>query len=141
MWRKILAVVGGYLAMAAIIMAFSLALLAIAPGQFLNPDGTMKPADARWMPLNLVFATLAALAGGYVCAWIARTEVRKPVIALAVLMAALNLLLLFGENKSIPWWWTLSEGLLGIPAVLVGAWLRSRGNRSPAASSPAPTEA
>jgi hypothetical protein len=140
MGRAIASVVLGYVMMAAtVFFTFTAAYL------ILGADGSFKPGtyevSALWLIVSFVLSFVAAVLGGYVCAFIAKSL--KPPKVLAAVVLALGLVLALpvltgggGEpqprpetvdtveamqNAEQPLWVTLLTPLVGAVGVLVGA--------------------
>ena len=72
MGRAIVSVVVGYVAMfAAIFLAFSGLYLALGQELSFRP-GSYEPS-VLWTVVSFALGLVAAVLGGYVCAWVART--------------------------------------------------------------------
>jgi hypothetical protein len=147
MVRNIGGVIVGYILMALLIfLTFSATYL------LMGADGAFKPGtyevSGLWLAASFVLSLIAAAAGGYVCAAIARGG-RAP-LALAVLVLVLGLLAAIpvlkaaGDGRELavrtgdvpnmqamqsavqPGWVALLNPFLGAAGVLAGAGLRRR---------------
>jgi magnesium-transporting ATPase (P-type) len=145
MGRAIASIIVGYLLMAILVfISFSVAYLVM------GPDTSFKPGSydvsAAWIVTSIVLSIVAAVAGGYVCAVIARSV--KPARILAVVVVVLGLAMAIpalteGETApgprtaevgtleaaqyaQQPDWLTLLNPLLGALGVLLGAGLHRR---------------
>lgn len=144
MMRNVLAVVGGYVAMALVIFAtFSAAYLAM------GTDAALKPGSydvtTLWIVVSCVLGFIAAMVGGYVAASISASN-RVPQI-LAGLVLVMSLAAAVPEltsketpkartgdvpnmsammNARNPVWFALLIPFTGAAAVLIGAGLRQR---------------
>lgn len=143
MLRTILGVVLGYVTLALLIfITFSLAYLAM------GADGAFQPGSydvtALWIITSFVLSLLAAIAGGYVCAIVAKT-VKAP-FALAALIIVLGvvgaLMVIMNtsaakpartaevgnleamQNAQQPAWVALLNPLIGAAGVVLGARLK-----------------
>jgi len=90
MFRSVLAVIAGYVAMFVLVFAmFSMAYL------LMGADRAFKPGSyqvtALWAVVSFVLGLLAAVVGGVVCAVLARRS--RPPLALAALVLVLGLLM------------------------------------------------
>ena len=86
MFRNVLAAISGYIVMALLVMAgFSVALA--APGFAFRPDSL--DVTNGWLAYTLTLSFVAAMAGGFVCAAVARKP--QPVLALAIVVLVLGL--------------------------------------------------
>jgi hypothetical protein len=122
MWRNVLAVVLGY----AVLAALTMAGVAFSTYAFRIPLITTQPVTLplAYLLTTLVLGTLAAVAGGYLAARIAR---RRPPVA-AYGLAALVLVLgtayaLTGADPVQPAWHLWSLPLTGVAGVVAGAQL------------------
>lgn len=117
--RSILALLGGFLLMAALVIIGTFAAAAL-----LAPDGI---PNATYLIANLLLSFLAAIAGGYGCAWIAGRAPRLHAAMLALIVLVLGLV---SEGRSAqPHWYPLLIPFLGALGVMIGAWLvRGRNN-------------
>ena len=144
MARSILAVIVGYAAFCLLIFVTFTALYLL-----LGADASFRPGSYHpstlWIALSLVLGILSAVAGGYVCATLARGG-RAP-LALAALVLVLGLLInipviMTPDDNAVragavsnmeamqkakqPTWVMLLNPFLGVACVLVGARLRRR---------------
>src|SRR5687768_5924880 len=120
MLRSILCVVLGYLAQFVGVMIFFVVVMAILGAQ--DPKTFQPPA---WLlAAELVVAPLAAAAGGYVCAWIARVRPMRHVYILMALMAVLAVVSIIGEQGLKPLWSVVAVPVLGLAGTYAGARLR-----------------
>ena len=125
MGRSILAVIAGYLAMF-IGVAIGLAiLLAAFPDAFPDQPG---PYDGPTyvLVLEIVMSLIAALGGGYACAFVARRKELHHAGVLVGLMIVLGIVSVIGEAGLKPLWSSLAILVLPPAAVLYGAVLRRR---------------
>lgn len=151
MVRSILAVIVGYLVMFLCIFAsFSTAYLLMGTERAFRPES--YEVSAFWLALSFPLSLVAAIAGGFVCAKIARGG--KAPIALAVLVFVLGILSAIpvltatadrGKIRSAevgnlaamaearqPTWVALANPIVGVVGTLLGAKLASRrGVKSP----------
>lgn len=146
MLRTIGGVVGGYVTMALIVFVlFSIAYLAM------GADGAFQPGSydvtALWLIVSFVLSLLAAIAGGFVCAVIARNS--KGPLILAGLAVVLGLLLAIPvltasnsdaariraanvgnleamQNAKQPGWVALLNPLVGAAGIILGARLKKQ---------------
>ena len=143
MGRAILSVVVGYMAMfAAIFLAFSGLYLALGQELSFQP-GSYEPS-MLWTVVSFALGVGAAVLGGYVCAWIARTATPPKVLAGVVLviglLSAVPVLMAVatpaetrtGEVGNLdammkakqPAWVAVVNPFVGLAGVLLGARLR-----------------
>jgi hypothetical protein len=87
-FRAILGVIAGYIAIAVAVFAlFSVAYLSLGAERAFRPG--VYEVSGLWLGVSLVLGLVAAVVGGLVCAGIARPRSRAP-IALAVLVVVLG---------------------------------------------------
>ena len=146
MVRAVVAVVVGYVVMFALVfVTFIAAYLALGTDRVFQ-TGTYD-VSAVWLAVGFALSVLAALVGGYVCAWIARR--RGPAVALAGLVLVLGLAMALmgalappadrpatrtadvGNMEAMkygrtPTWIALINPLIGSAGVLMGARLREK---------------
>jgi len=121
---SVTAVVGGFLATAILVIVST----AIASTVF---DSQPKPDPPAIVPLpyltaNLILSLLSAVAGGYICAWIAPTHPFVHVIVLAGLFEMLSLATAFttGAAPGQPTWYPWVIGLICVSGLLLGGAIR-----------------
>jgi hypothetical protein len=143
MGRAIVSVVVGYVAMfAAIFLAFSGLYLLMGQDLSFRP-GSYEPS-MLWTVVSFALGVGAAVLGGYVCAWIARTATPPKVLAGVVLViglvSAVPILMAAatpaetrtGEVGNLdammkakqPAWVAVANPFVGLAGVLLGARLR-----------------
>lgn len=125
MLASILSVITGYVVMAVIVMLGTvLAAGTLYPGGFSAAKKMETPPPRGYLNANLALSFVAALAGGWACAYRAPSD---PMIHVAVL-AALLLAMSFFSAKSFtgkqPAWYPKAIGLIGVAGVLVGGLWR-----------------
>jgi hypothetical protein len=76
--------------------------------------------------VNLIYSTLYAVFGGYVCAVIAKQDRMKHGLELASLVFVLSLVSVYIDRGQQPVWYQAMLVLLGAPATAAGAWIRTR---------------
>ena len=119
----------GYVFMAFLVMAASTLLSVVAPDVFGQPGEPPKLPGLGWYALNLAYSFAFAIAGGHICARLARRAEMAHAGALAGLLALLGLGLLCSSPPQIPWWWTAGEIVSCVAGVLVGAFIRARASQ------------
>lgn len=146
MLRTLLAVIAGYLVMALLVFVlFSIVYLALGTERTFHPD-SFTPSMA-WILISLVVSFAAAVAGGWVCATIAKDW--KPSIALALLVLGLGLLVVgyvlmlppddrvtarAGDVSNTtamlsgnqPFWVTVVNPIIGAGGIILGGRLKRR---------------
>lgn len=121
--RSIGAVLGGYAAMI-ILVGATLAFLQFAfadafpkePGPYTGPTFVLV--------LELLFGLLAAIGGGYVCAWLAPSAEHKHVYALMGLLAVMGIASAVGEAGLKPAWSSYAMPVVGVLGLYGGLLLR-----------------
>lgn len=129
--RSVAAILAGLLLITVIAEGIEFGLVTFLRGGDTNPDFAeyFGVRNRPWvLGLKVVYNNLAALAGGFLCAWIAGRRALAHGVALAVAQVAG---LVYGMTVSAyaSWtpmwmWWALI--LLMAPAIVLGAWLRGR---------------
>ena len=94
-------------------------------GSFPQP-GTHMDLPLSFGILNLVYSTLYAVLGGYVCAAIAKRNRLKHGLVLAGLVFVLSLASVYIDRGQQPVWYQAMLVLLGAPATAMGAWIRAK---------------
>ena len=131
MLRSIGAVIAGYFAMAIPILATTTAHMILVLGKMPAPDAHLD-MPVSFAVVNLVYSTLFAVFGGFVCAAIARQNRLKHGLILAGIVFVLSLVSVYVDRGQQPVWYQAMLVLLGAPATAVGAWLRAK--KEPAAA-------
>ena len=125
MLRSIGAVIAGYFAMAIPILATTTAHMILVFGGMPTPGTHMDP-PVSFGVVNLVYSTLFAAFGGFVCAAIARQNRLKHGLILAGLVFVLSLVSVYIDRGQQPVWYQALLVVLGAPATAIGAWLRAK---------------
>jgi len=76
--------------------------------------------------ISLIYSTMYAVFGGYVCAVIAKQNRLKHGLILAGLVFVLSLVSVYMDRGQQPIWYQVMLVLLGAPAAVFGAWIRAR---------------
>ena len=124
MLQSVVAVLAGFALMVVVVMVTTVILVRRLKVDWSAGSGGLSPA---YLTGNLVCSAIAALAGGWVTA--ARAPDRPLVhgIALALLMAAMNLLSMRQQHGRQPSWYPMTL-LVAMPLIAgSGAWLQSLG--------------
>jgi hypothetical protein len=125
MWRSIVAVVVGYLAMAVPIAVTTTVHMMKVLGKM--PDASAhRDLPISFGVINLIYSSLFAAYGGYVCAVIAKQNRMKHGLILAGLVFVLSLVSVYIDRGQQPLWYQAMLVLLGAPATAIGAWARAR---------------
>ncbi len=149
MIRKILAVVGGYVAMAVFVMVtFSIAYLIIGVEASYRPDS--YDVSAVWIVISITLSVVGAILGGFVCAVIAKDGQVAKILAGIVFVIGLALALVGAAadrpepeprgpdvsvfeamNKSRqPLWISFLNPLIGAVGIICGGMLWAGRNRT-----------
>ena len=121
--RAVLGVIGGYALMAGIV---------IVGVMILSPACGVEAGDVSmgYLAANLVLSFLAAIAGGYVAAWIGGPLRLVSVALLACIVLIAGFLMEGGSGQ--PGWYPLVIALIGAVGVAIGGWLRHEPETNPA---------
>jgi hypothetical protein len=125
MWRSIAAVIVGYLAMAIPIGLTTAVHMVKVLGKMPQP-GQHMDLPVSFGVVNLIYGTLYAVFGGYVCAVIAKQNRMKHGLALAGLVFLLSLVSVYIDRGQQPVWYQVMLVILGAPGAAAGAWIRAR---------------
>jgi hypothetical protein len=125
MIRSVLSVLAGYLVnVVGVSTFFAFVLFALFGGIPKDPGAFHPPG---WLyAAELLSAPVIAVAGGYVCAWLAKRREMVHGAALAALMLVLGLATFAFDAGKKPLWSTAGVVVLGVLGALFGAFLRSR---------------
>jgi len=147
MARTIIAVIVGYVTMLVLVSLMITCVFLLMGTEWSFKPGSFQ-ASNRWVAMSLVGNFLIAIAGGFVCALIAKGG--KAPLVLAVVVFALGLAFAIpnvvanrGETNSVrtgtvtmteamqkarePLWAPFSAAVIGAVGVLIGAKLKKRG--------------
>lgn len=121
---SIASVIGGFLA-TAILVGVSNAVASAAFNTQPKPDSPAT-VPSTYLTANLILSLLAAVAGGYICGWIAPTRPIIHVLVLAGLFTTMSLLtaVTTGAEPGQPTWYPWVIGIIGLSGVLIGGALR-----------------
>jgi hypothetical protein len=117
-----LALIAGFATMAALVAIVTVLL------QKLTPSWVGSPGDpgAGYVFVNLGYSFLAAAAGGYVTAWLAKANPLVHVLALAITVLLLSALSALQQRGQQPVWYMLALVSLTPLGVLAGGLVRLR---------------
>jgi hypothetical protein len=145
MARAVLGVIVGYIVMAVlVVIMFSVAYLGMGTDRAFK-TGTYDPS-LLWIVVSLVLGLIAAIAGGWVCAMVARPGSKAPkVLAGIVVVAGLAMAGLSAakqpppevrsgavsnfeamQRARTPLWVALTNPIVGAIGIVIGAGLRGR---------------
>lgn len=123
MGRSVLAVLAGFVATIVLSVACDAIVRAAAPGAF-GPDG--RTASPAMLAFGVFYTLLAAVAGGFVTAWIARRGEVLHALVLGTLGAVSTLLIILAAPAAQRSVGLFISAMLVIPATVLGGWLRAR---------------
>jgi hypothetical protein len=119
-----LALLAGFAVMAVMVMLVTAALARFTP-DWVDPAQSNSPSTA-YVFVNLGYSFIAAAAGGYVTAWVARDNPLYHVLALAIVVLALAALSALQQRGKQPVWYALTLVGLTPIGVLAGGLVRLR---------------
>jgi hypothetical protein len=125
--RSVFAVLAGYLVMAALSLAFGVALTALWPGAVSAPGAEPGPL---LLALNVAAGFVFAVAGGHACARIARRSEMLHAGILAGLVCAMGLALLTLPPPRPGVALTLAQMIAGVAGILFGGYIREAARAS-----------
>lgn len=120
MLRSVLAIVGGFIVITGLSLAADALLMSIAPAWFTGNGGTK----------HLLPLVSALIYGGYFTAWVARRAEYSHAFILAAILLMMSILATVQMYETAPLWWHLLMLIQIIPAVMIGADLRSTRKRT-----------
>jgi hypothetical protein len=120
--RALLALVAGFLTMAVLVGVVTAVLMKRAPG-WVGAVGHPNPA---YIAVNLGYSFAAAIAGGYVTAWVAKDNPLIHVLVLALIVLLLSALSALQQRGLQPIWYQLTLLAMTPVGVFVGGWIRLR---------------
>lgn len=127
--RIILGVIGGYAAMAALVMVWAFVVVVMIYPELAPVDGkpVYPPLDHPGFVVELPVNLVAGFLGGLVCALIAGAGRKVSVAIMIGLMLALSLPGLFLYTDIKPLWASIVAPIIGITGVLAGYTTVARG--------------
>lgn len=120
--HSFLALLAGFAVMAAIVIAVTAVLQKLVPA-WVGPLGGPRPA---YVVTNMGYSFLAAMAGGYITAWIAGAMAH--VLALAIVVLVLGALSALQTRGKQPVWYQLALLAISPLGVVAGGLLRLKSN-------------
>jgi len=120
--RSFLALFTGFLCMVAVVGVATAALMKFAP----HWVGATGQPRVVYVIVNLAYSLAAAMAGGYVTAWIALGTPLKHVLVLAIIVLLLGGLSALQQRGLQPVWYQLLLMIIAPTGVLLGGLLRLR---------------
>jgi len=120
--RSVLAVLGGFLTMAIVVMMFTGALKMLLPSWF--------PADGAptgsYLIVNVAYSFVAALAGGYVAAKLFAQLPMQHAIALGAFVLVMSIISAMYYKARQPRWYQMLLAVVMPLAVVLGSYIRTR---------------
>ena len=120
--RSVIAVVAGYAAMAAVVIALSVLVKKIAPTWV----GSERAPNASYVYTNLLYSFGAAMIGGYVAAVIGSHAPLAHACALAVVVFVLSIVSAAQIGDRQPRWYQAALALIGPLGAVLGGWIRAK---------------
>ena len=124
MVRSVGAVLAGFAVMAGVVIVTTVLATKLLVGQ--SPPGHRPPT--RHLVVNLLCGLLAAMLGGFVCAWIAVSDLLAHVTALAVFVVLLAVVSARSGQSGTPGmasWYPYGIAGIGVVGVLLGGAIRA----------------
>jgi hypothetical protein len=122
MLRSSLAIIGGYLAMVAVVGLCTYGLMLVTPSWF---PGAGTPAGP-YLAVNIAYSAIAALTGGYVAAWIAPRRPVKHALLLAVFALVMSIVSAVLQGDRQPRWYQVLLAVCMPMVIVLGGWVRAR---------------
>lgn len=123
MWRTLLAVFGGWVAIQILVMASDEILIRIVRGQ---PDAGLM-VSGRMAAARLLLGAVCTMIGGWLTARLAPERPWRHAAYLIVLGETMGLVYAASSVGELPLWYIAALLVVYPPAVLAGAWWRLRG--------------
>ncbi len=140
MGRSVLAIFAGYLTMLVVVTGSIGFLFLIAFDAFPTEPGPYQgPSYVLW--LELAFSGVAAVAGGYVCAHVARGRPLRHAAILIAVALVLGVVSAVLEAGLKPLWSSVAIPAVAPLGIWLGAWLRARSHAVPTSEGPAGSDA
>lgn len=116
------ALTAGFLTMAVLVGVLTALLMRLTPS-WVREQGKPQPG---YIFVNLGYSFLAAAAGGYVTAWLAKSNPLYQVLALAIIVLAMAALSAMQQRGKQPIWYQLMLIALSPIGVFAGGLVRLR---------------
>jgi hypothetical protein len=120
--RAFLALFAGFLSMAVIVGVVTAMLMKLVP-EWVGEKGSPR---AGYIVVNLGYSLIAAVAGGYVTAWMAQSNPLIHTLALALIVLLLSALSALQQRGMQPIWYQLTLLAVTPIGVFIGGLLRLR---------------
>jgi len=120
--RSVIAVLAGYAAMAAVVVALTVIVKRISPAW----AGSEATPNAPYAYTNLMYSFGAAMIGGYVAAVIGSHAPLAHACALAAVVLLLSIVSAVQIGDRQPRWYQLSLAIIGPLGAVIGGWLRAK---------------
>jgi hypothetical protein len=124
MIRTILAILGGYAAIGILVVLTDQFFAALIPG-----FRQMAMPPIYYFGISLFTDTFYTIAGGYLCALIAREHVRRATIGLMIGGEIVGIASQVAAWREVPHWFGFALLILFPPAIWIGSMLQARGQR------------
>jgi hypothetical protein len=119
--RSVLAILGGYVSMAIVIVLLTAVLKLLLPTWF----PTSGAPTGSYLAINIAYSFVAAFAGGYVAVWIAPRAPIQHAIALAAFVLLMSIVSAIGYGNRQPRLYQVVLTVLMPVAVICGGWMRA----------------
>jgi nitrate reductase gamma subunit len=119
--RSVIAVVAGYAAMVAVVIALTLLVKKIAPAR-VSSESTRS---ATYISTNLLYSFGAAMIGGYVAAVIGSHAPLTHACALAGIVLVMSVVSAAQIGDRQPRWYQAALALTGPLGAVLGGWIRA----------------
>jgi len=123
MLRSVAAVLGGFIAMAIVVMVGTMAASAtLLPGRLsrMQSGAPAGGVSRRYLIANLAVSLLAAAIGGVLAARIAGSHPMVHVVVLAALVLLMSAVSARGNSADQPSWYPRVIAMIGVGGVLIG---------------------
>ena len=123
MLQSLLAVIGGFAAMAVLVMiSTAIAATMLLPGGVASMATPTAPLSTRYLATNLGCSGVAALTGGMLTARLAPTAPAGHGVALAALMLVMSFVSMRQAKDRQPRWYQVTLMTLMPAVAIAGAW-------------------
>jgi hypothetical protein len=125
MIRTVLAILAGYAEIGLLVVMTDQLFAAVIPG-----FRSMAMPPAYYFGLSLLTDSFYSMAGGYLCAMIAREHFRRATLGLMIFGEIVGIASQVALWRTVPHWFALALLILYPPMVWIGAGIRSRGRHA-----------
>lgn len=120
--RAVWALLAGFATMTAIVFAITMALMKKAPDWV----GTQARPNPAYVFANIGYSFVAAMAGGYITAWIATVNPLSRVLVLAIIVLVMGAISALEARGRQPVRYQIALAVIGPIGVVLGGLLRLR---------------